>query len=177
MTIQERLDHLEEQNRTLRRSIVVISILLLCLATLGASSRGSMTDVVRARSFQVIDETGKVYARLEATAGEETGIVGSLVTLNDKGKRLTQITSNTYGAGMLVTLDGNGEELVQIAATAEGKGAITTRNGQGQNLVQLGSTRSGAGTVTTLNSDGKDLAVMTTSKGGEGMIAVRRRSA
>ncbi len=172
MTTEERLDQLERQNRSLRRAMTGMTILILSLAILGASSPGNVPDVVEARAFHVVDGEGKVFAKLEGSTGEETGVVGSLVTLNKEGRRLVQITSNTYGAGMVVTLDGDGHELVQVAATAEGKGAITTRDGKGQDLVQLGSTRSGAGTVTTLNSDGKDLAVMTASKTGEGMIAV-----
>ena len=59
MTIEQRLDRLERQNRFLKGTGAAVLLALMAVALMGAG--GAIPDVIRAREFRVIGKDGKPY--------------------------------------------------------------------------------------------------------------------
>ncbi len=154
MTIEERVERLERQNRHLRLGFVGVVLVAATIFT-GAAQRETVPDVVKAKAFHLVTDDGKTLVKIEDTKGLGFGIGGTVTTYAGNGTELVKLTTTTGGAGMVTTLDGKGQKLVELGATSRG-GAVTTFNGQGKDLIRLGVTTDGTGLVGVFDPSGRN---------------------
>ncbi len=170
MTIEERVERLERQNRHLRLGFVGVVLVAATIFT-GAAQRETVPDVVKAKAFHLVTDDGKTLVKIEDTKGLGFGIGGTVTTYAGNGTELVKLTTTTGGAGMVTTLDGKGQKLASLRATGGGQGAVVTYSSKGQKLVELGATSRG-GAVTTFNGQGKDLIRLGVTTDGTGLVGV-----
>jgi hypothetical protein len=58
VTIEERIDRLEQQNRRLKLTLAVLVFVAIAAGLLGAKRDGAVQDIVKARAFHVVAEDG-----------------------------------------------------------------------------------------------------------------------
>jgi hypothetical protein len=90
--MQNELNELRNQVRTLRRMIFGVFGLVVVGGLLAATSLQSVPDVVRAKQFEVVNDEGKTQAIL--FAGPEGG---EMVILNKDGKQVAAIFADANG--------------------------------------------------------------------------------
>jgi len=66
MTIEQRLDRLERQNRMLKGAGAAVLLGLLAVGVMGATQQEEIPDVVKAREFEVIGKDGTVKVWLSS---------------------------------------------------------------------------------------------------------------
>ncbi|MCH7991721.1 MAG: hypothetical protein IIC35_04835 [Gemmatimonadetes bacterium] len=91
-------DRLERENRMLKGAGAVVLLVLLAVAVMGATA--GIPDVVKARAFHVIAKDGTALVKLEDSAGENSGRLGTVTTLNGKGQELVKLSMTTNGEGL-----------------------------------------------------------------------------
>ena len=154
MTIEQRLDRLEQQNRILKGAGAAVVLAVMGVAVMGAGQQGTIPDVVKARSFEVIGKDG-IPRVIIATLALADGEVGKIVTLNSKMSVIVDLAATDSGGGLIVTGNGNGKDLVTLGVATGGEGTVTTRNGSGKVLVNLGVSTEGLGLVTAYDPSGR----------------------
>ena len=132
--MQNELNELRNQVRTLKRIVYGACGLLLVGGLLAATSLQSVPDVVKAKSFEVVNDEGKVIVVMKPVLHQGTHY-GYVRTQNSKGQTLVQLGVNTNGEGSVQTENGKGQTLVVLGATTGGEGLVTTENGKGGTLV------------------------------------------
>jgi hypothetical protein len=163
MTTDSRIESLETQVRTLKRMLFGVFGLVVVGGLLAATTLQSVPDVIQAKSFEVVNDAGKVIIELSNLKGGGVDN-GMLVTRNSAGGTLVELGANTDGEGMVTTQNGKGGTLVKLSATPFG-GAVRTENGKGGALVQL-SASPGGGAVAIENGKGGTLAGLGAGPGG-----------
>ena len=154
--IEDRLNRLEKQNRMLRLAVGGLVMAALALGVLGLMRANTIPDLIEARMFRVVDESGGTLVSMRSLVGH-----GRVVTFDDEGR----IRATVSGFGTVSTFNNEGERLVRLNATVSGQGTVSTYNGEGQELVGLGSTERGEGVVATYNGEGQRLVVLTAIEG------------
>ena len=184
--IHERLDRLERENRRLRGGFALLLLAIVTTIFIGAAN--PIPDEVMARRFSVVSKDGNVpitLSSMENGAGmimimgrkKIAIVIGAMqdgrmiMTYNDKGENLVELTATGDGEGVVTTWNGKGEKLVKLGMTTKGEGVVTTWNGKGQHLVNLAATTGGEGIVSTLNGKGQKLVNLTATTKGEGMVS------
>ena len=160
MTVEERLDRLERQNRWLKAGLASLLVAAVATGLLVFAPQDTIPDLVEARAFHVVDENGAVLVKLEDSFGFSLGLGGTITTLSNEGQKLVMLTATMDGEGMVRTLNGKGQELVVLGTTVDGTGAVAIMNSKGQELVRLGATEGGTGAVTTMNGEGQELVTL-----------------
>lgn len=171
MTIEQRLDRLERQNRLMKGSASVLLLGLLTIATLGASQQNSIPDLIEARAFHVVGKDGAALVKIDTWKIGDSHI-GAFSTYGANQKLVVGIGATDGGHGLVATWDGRGQQLVKLGVTTEGEGTVTTRNGLGKELVKLGVGLNGNGTLTTKNRLGGMLVRLGSTQGGAGAVSV-----
>ena len=110
MTIEERLDRLERQNHRLKGGLGLLLLTVVAVGVLGFAGQDKVLDVVKAKAFHVVGKDGTVLVKLEDTQGSGLGLVGTVTTLNGKGRELVTLGVTTDGTGIVVALDPRGRE-------------------------------------------------------------------
>jgi hypothetical protein len=146
MTIEQRVEKLEQENRRLRVFVGAALLIGCAVAVMGAS--GGVPEVLQAKRFEVVGGNGQAVAHLGQTM---TG--GYLQILDFRGKTAAQVNSNPTG-GAVLTYSASGSELVGMTSTPQGSGVVTTYDAAGQKLIALTVTVEGGGAVATFKSDG-----------------------
>ncbi len=162
MTVEERLERLERQNRRLKTGLASLLVVAVAAGLVGFAQPDSIPDVVEAKAFHVVGEDGTVLVKLQDSLGTGSGLFGTITTLNGEGKTLVVLRA-AQGVGTVSTWNGEDQALVALGV-AHGAGAVMTMNGEGQKLAQLGSTKDGAGAVVTYDPSGKRAAGMLTPR-------------
>ena len=147
MTIEERVEKLELQNRRLRRALTAVLLAGAALAAMGAAY-GDVPEVVRARRFEVVGADGQGVAHLGQTMSG-----GYVQILDPRGKTAAQLSSNSTG-GAMYTYSISGRELVGLTSTPSGSGVVTTYDANGEKLIALTVTVEGTGAVATYKLGG-----------------------
>ena len=128
MTIEERFERLERTNRRYRWGIV-ITITLVAIAEIVATViliGYYVPDVIRAKSFEVVNEEGTTLVKLGATKDDD----GMVETFSAKGTRLVGLTVTKDDNGMVTTSSAKGTTLVKLGAS-EGNGVVATFGADG----------------------------------------------
>jgi len=105
-TIEDRLNRLEKQNRTLRLAVGGLVMGALALGVLGLTQGNAVPDLIQAKKIQIVDESGS---------------------------RLVEFGSRR-GKGLIRTFNGEGQDLVRLGYTG-GEGSVVTFNGEGARVV------------------------------------------
>jgi hypothetical protein len=132
MTIEQRLERLERENRWLKAGGTAVVLVLLAVGVMGAAWGKKIPDVVKARAFHVVGNDGTVLARLEYATGKTDGGSGYVTTYNAKGQALVMLAATTVGEGAVTTLNGKGQSLVTITASTNGVGMVTAYDPSGR---------------------------------------------
>ena len=178
MTIEERIERVEKQNRRLKwamtaTSVVVAAVLVGVIVAVVFAVRQpapptalAVADVIQAKEFQVVDDVGSAVVTLRSWK-----LGGRIETRNHQGKRLFSVAAADDGSGTLSTYNAEGKELVSLGSTDEGHGALSTRSAEGKELVSLTAMEGGSGgALTTYNAEGKELVSLGMTEGGSGMV-------
>ncbi len=173
LTVDERLDRLERQNRRLKAWLASLLVVAVAAGLLGFAQPDSVPDVVEARAFHVVGKDGAVLVKLEDTLGTGRGLAGTITTLNGEGKQLVRLAATENGDGGVTTMNGEGKVLVTLAAK-EGAGTVGTWNGEGKILVAL-MANEGAGAITTLNEEQETVVMLGATKAGDGVVQTMNR--
>ena len=154
-TTEERMEALEKKVNTQRYFLV-----LLGLFTVGVLFFGHRIvnlyfphEVVRAKSFHVVNEGSDVLVRLESIAHGRKEF-GYISALSDTGEDLVTLSSTTDGEGVVQTRNVWGNDLVLLATNTSGEGLVETKSPQGESLVTLTSLEDGSGVVVTYDAQG-----------------------
>jgi hypothetical protein len=123
-TIMERLEHLERQNRRLKRVLVLGFILLGCVALMGASKKGR---VIQATEFLLKDNDGQTRASLKM------GSAGPHLAFYDaNGKAVRALLGLLPSGPALGLYDSDGKNRISLAISP--KGANLTFNDSDEKL-------------------------------------------
>ncbi len=123
MSIEQRLERLERQNRWLKGGLASLVVVLAAGVLFGFASQQEIPDLIKARQFQVVSEDGLVLVKLEGTLGR-VGLRGTVETLNGKGQELVRLLATKDGGGAVWTLNAEGQSLVLLGADPDGRGAV-----------------------------------------------------
>ena len=104
MTVEERLEKLERQNRRLIGSLISFVAIMAVVGCLGVSNQDSIPDVVKARAFHVVGKDGTNLVKLEDSMGDGTSRAGTVTTYDSNGEQLVQIGMTTTGIGRVAIL-------------------------------------------------------------------------
>ena len=170
MTIEERFKRLERTNRRYRWGIV-ITITLVAIAEIVATViliGYYVPDVIRARSFEVVNEEVTPVVRLHADFDGN----GAVATSSAKGTTLVELSANEGGDGIVQTSSPNGTRLVELKSTEGGNdGAVVTSSAKGTPLVVLSGDEDGGAFL--LNNKTDDTVIhMHADEYGHGYLGV-----
>ncbi|MEE9240217.1 MAG: hypothetical protein V3U53_03400 [bacterium] len=121
MTVEERLERLERQNRRMKKGFALLALALAGFVTMGQVSRQSVPELISAKKFYVVNDKGQTMVELGSTR-----LFGYLFVSNRKGRVIATISTNHSGDGMIRTIDSKGRPLVIITSKKNGEGFIAT---------------------------------------------------
>jgi hypothetical protein len=134
MTIDERLERLERQNRWLRSGLGLLVVVVLAGGLLGlAGQDDTVPDIVKARAFHAVDEDGNVLVKVGGRTVYGT-TCGSIDTMTSEAQKLVSIDTTAATAS-----NDSAQRMV---------GAINTFHHEGQPLVSIGVDVGGPDDVT-----------------------------
>ena len=155
MTIEQRLEQVEQQNQKIQRTNKRLTV-------------GLTMTVVAMCAVVTMAATGEKYS------GFDTVVARHIAVVNDAGEIVVSLGANDNSDGVVYTMSANGNDLVMLTSTDNGNGAVTTYQSNGKDLVNLTSTDSG-GTVKTYQPNGKELVALTSTDNG-GMFYVMNKT-
>jgi hypothetical protein len=146
-TIETRLQKLEKTNSLYR-------FFFLAFATIGiiyffTFGRQAVPDVISAKSFQVVDNNGKVLAILGGNYS-----AGNLQLFDDTGNKLVNLLKNSEGAGSVLLYSSKGEINWKATSTAGGGGWMGIYNSDGNEVFSSGCTDTKTGYLLVNNQKG-----------------------
>jgi len=166
MSIERRLQRLEREARSWRRtSIALLGLIALLLAT-GASD-STVADIVRARRIQLVGGDGDAQL-LADLAGDGKGDA-QLVLYSHEGRPLVELKPRA-GDGVVRTYNVGGYPLVELGVTGAHEGELAVYNHDGHRLVYARPTEAGSGAVFTLNEEGFGLIELGAREDGRARV-------
>jgi hypothetical protein len=130
-TIESRLATVERQLRFNR--LVIAGLLVALVALVGYGATKGVPDVIRAKRFEVVNETGTDMADVDSYQG-----VGLFVVYNKDGDIGAEMdgVGTTDGGGGVYIFNKTGQKVVQAYADAYGMGYVGAfdRHGRGRTL-------------------------------------------
>ena len=116
MTVEQRLEPVEQQNQKIQRTNKRLTVAL------------TMT-VVAMCAVVTMAATGEKYSHFD------TVVARHIFVTNDAGKIVVNLDTNDGGDGLVVTQSAKGKELVKLTSTKRGNGAVTTYQSNGKESV------------------------------------------
>ncbi len=101
MTTEDRLRHLEIQVRRMRWVSIVLLMIGAGAVIFLVTQREAVPQVVRAHSFEVIGDNGRVAAKMGHAVNN-----GGVWIFNDQGYSAAFLTTDEFGAGSVATFNG-----------------------------------------------------------------------
>ena len=120
MTIEERIERVEKQNRRLKWVVTALCVVGVSAFVAGQAAPEGVPDVIKAKKFEVINEVGLPVVALRSW--DKLG--GGIDTWNHQGQSLFAVGANDAGDGSVATFNAEGKELVHLSATEGGTGAV-----------------------------------------------------
>lgn len=166
--LEQRVQKLEKNLRNYR-IIFGTGIIAICTFTLMSSGTKNqfVPDRIQAKSFQVVDDNGKVIALL----GEDKGN-GSLTTYNARGRKLVDLFTSEGGAGGINTFDDDGDVIFKVTRTKSGGAYMGMFNSEAKEIVEFGVTEGESGYFKVNDKYGDKLAWITYTEDGGGYFAL-----
>jgi hypothetical protein len=154
MTIEQRLEQVEQQNQKIQRTnkrltvgLTMMAVVVCAVVTMAATGlKDGNFDTVVARYIYVKNDAGDIVVGLGA---------------------------DDDGNGLGYTKFAEGKDLVKLGATKSG-GRITTHQPNGKRLVAIGTTDSG-GSIYVSNKTGETIAKMGADEYGNGWVGAYNR--
>ena len=189
MTIEERIGRVEKKYRFVLSLLFIFCTLVLLDLVVRYRVPAEAPDVIRAKNFEVLNDEGRLAARLGANLhgggiaifnvkgmplvniGLTAGGYGAVTTFNGEGRELVQLGAMEGGYGAVTTFSSEGKELVTLAATVDGDSSISAYNAEGKRIARLGAREGGDGSISTFNSEGKELVALVLED-GRGVVMV-----
>ncbi len=149
MTIEQRIERLEKQNRRLKAAFGVSVIGVAGLFIMGQSAPTTspsaplfLPERVRAKRFEVINDAGKPVVTLMSW---DQG--GWIETRDNQGHRLFDVSATDDGHGLLSTYNKEGNETVSLGGVKDGTGLQVVFDGRGAKLLAAGAAEDGSGVI------------------------------
>ena len=125
MSTDTRIESLESQVRILKRMLFGVFGVVVVGGLLAATSLQSVPDVVKAKSFQVVTDEGKIVAGIFSTAGG-----GLLYVSNKDGNPIAAISVEAHGGvSLLSTTRRVNELLISLRVQTGASCVLATRMG------------------------------------------------
>ena len=163
MTTDTRIESLESQVRTLKRMLFGVFGLVVVGGLLAATSLQGVPDVVKAKSFEVVNDEGKPVVLIDSGA-----YGGSWRIDNNEGKPVAQIFSRAEGVVVAVS-NKEGKPVVGINASASG-GVLGVFDKDRKIVVGLYAD-TGGGLLAISNKDGERVALIRAGADGNGVVS------
>ena len=155
MTTDDRLKRLEIQVRRMRWVIIVLLMIAAGAAIFSVTQREDVPQVIRANSFEVIGDNGRVAAKMGHAVNN-----GGVWVFNDQGHSAVFLTTDEFGAGSLATFNGKdprkpeGTVLFTLTSDQASHAVMRILHEQGYGLLLEGDDGTGAGgRIETLNKE------------------------
>ncbi len=137
MSTDTRIESLETQVRTLKRMLFGVLGVVIVGGLLAATSLQRVPDVVKAKSFEVVNDEGKVFVLISGSTTQPNSIKsrqegGLISTHNSQGETLILMGMNNHGSGAIQTMNNKGHTLVSLSTNLAGEGTLITENGTGE---------------------------------------------
>jgi hypothetical protein len=149
-----RLRKLERSQSRYRAAFLCTAALAAVLCITGAKRKAD--DLIQAKTFEVVNDGGKVLARLSSLNGS-----GVLTTFRPDGNSLVTIGSSTDNSGRIDVYNATGKATVTLSATTVGSGNVAVNGPTGDPAVTLGTTTAKNGGVWIYNNQGKIVGQIT----------------
>ena len=166
--MQNELNELRNQVRTLKRVVYGAFGLMLVGGLLAATSLQSVPDVIQAKRFELVNNQGKVRAQIYTLGGThlDDAVGGARLQMHNKdGLSVIEISSS---AGNLNLFNPDGKKVVSISPDAGG-GSLRVSNDEGQTCAEL-KARGVGGSLEFRNKDGQGVAAIFARDNGDGRI-------
>ena len=151
-----RLHRLEKSQMRYRVAFLATAAFATALCLMGAKRHAE--DLVQAKSFEVVNDEGKVFARFSSVEGK-----GELRTFKSDGTPLVNVSSSVDNSGRVDVFSATGKPMISLSSSSAGAGSIVLNNNAGSTSVQLGANSQNHGGMWVYNADNKLIAVVTTS--------------
>jgi hypothetical protein len=156
MSAENRIAALESQVRVLRRSLLALAGVIVVGGLLAATSMQNVPEVIKAKKFQVVNDSGQAMVELREP------FQGALVIRTEEGKPAVILTAS-HG-GLLDLRDKDGKTRAILAVTAEEGGGLDLHNKDGMTVAVLGSDEDGNGVLNLASKNGESAATVPGSK-------------
>jgi outer membrane protein assembly factor BamB len=125
MTIEQRLEQVEQQNQKIQRTNKRLTVALTMMAVAMCAVVTMAARDLKDGYFDTV-QTRKIWVT------------------NDAGDTVVSIGASDYGDGLVYTYSANGKELVRLSAAESDYGMVTTYQPNGKKSVGLSGTENGA---------------------------------
>ena len=176
MTVEQRLEQLEQQNqriqRTNKRLTVALTMTVVAMAAVvtvaATGEKDGNFDTVTARTIFV--KNAEIQRRAEI------GVLNAryINLKNDTGDHVVRLRANPAGDGEISTHSAKGNDLVVLSATTGDNGRVTTYQPNRKKLVDLSGTENGGG-IEVYNKTGEGIAQMVADEYGNGLVGAYNR--
>ena len=146
MTVEQRLKRLETQTFRLRWIVIVLVAISAGAVIFSVTRREDIPGVIRAQSFEVIADNGKVAAKMGHAVNN-----GGVWIFNADGYSTVFLTTDDFGAGSVATFNGKdprkpeGTVLFSLASENGAEAVMRLLSEQGHGLKLVGDDGRGAG--------------------------------
>jgi len=174
MSLEQRIECLEHQHhqttRTLKRWRATCALLVAALVTiwvLGLKAETPLSDVVRTKRIEIINDTGQTVVFMDAWLGG-----GWIHVANADGATIFSTRADHSGHGVVGAYDSQGQRTVMLGVDKNGAGRIVTKDKLGRQLLDISATTTG-GKIELNNVAGVSAATMRINHSGSGEFAQR----
>ena len=165
-----RMNRLEKQVRTYRLVSIVLLLGISLALVMGFKDKTTPPDVLRAKSFQVVNDNGDVVAEMNMEKGN-----GLITTMTPRGRKLFQVFTTEGGGGGINTFDNDGEVNFKVTRTTDGGGYMALFNSTRKEIFEVGTTTANSGYFRVNDKYGEKLAWLTYTEGGGGYFSLAGR--
>jgi len=155
MTIEQRLEQVEQENQKIQRTKKRLTVALTMMAV-------TICAVVTMAATGLKDGDFDTVVANRVTARH-------IAVVNDAFEKVVIMGPNPSGDGYLMTISAKDTPLVYLSTAAGGNGAVTTYQPNGKELVDLSSGDNG-GIITVSNKTGEGIAQMYADDYGNGVV-------
>ena len=155
MELDQRLTRLEVQVRRIRWVALVLLAISASAVIYIVTQREDLPAVIRAQSFEVIGDNGRVAAKMGHAANN-----GGVWIFNDQGYSAAFLTTDEFGAGSVATFNGKdprkpeGTVLFTLTSDEASHAVMRILHEQGYGLLLEGDDGTGTGgRIETLNKE------------------------
>jgi hypothetical protein len=169
--LEKRVAALEKSLRLYRLTFAGLMITGLIFATMSfENEKTSAPDVIQAKSFQVVNDDGKIIAELNRENEN-----GQLSLFKPTGDRIVSLFTSNSGSGGINTFDENGEVIFKVTSTTGGGGYMGLYNSFGVEVAELGVTNQESGYLSINDDAGDKLAWITYTQDGGGYFSLSNK--